>query len=308
MQFVAFIVNPVAANGRGRKVWRRIRKACEEKKTVYRTYYTKYAGHAVKLAGQIVRLYPGKVKAIVAVGGDGTISEVWHGMQGSDIPLGVIPAGSGNDFARSLGLPTNMKKAITRLQKNHFQAQKQIDTAVAMMTGKKMKKKFVSCCGVGFDGEVAFFANRSKIKQKLNAVFLGGLIYPIMLVRRALTYGKTEAFVTVDGNRYDFSDVWFVAVLNMPYYGGGMKIAPHSRPDDGVLNVCVVSNMKRLRFLLLFVTVFFGRHVRLRGVTFLKGRTVKVETKTKKPIHIDGEPAGEDAVEITVLPRSLSVI
>ncbi|MFC0270349.1 diacylglycerol/lipid kinase family protein [Metabacillus herbersteinensis] len=125
---------------------------------------------------------------------------------------------------------------------------------------------FVNNLGVGFDAEVAKMASELSWKKILNGLNIQSLTYVIALIKSIFTYSPSSITLTVDEEIHEFTNVWFVAVSNHPYYGGGMKIAPTANPTDGKLTITTVHNLSRMKLLLLFVTVFFGKHIGLRKV------------------------------------------
>jgi len=292
-----FIVNPKAGNGKGLRIWKRAAKVLQAKQIPYEVQFTQYTGHAKKLA-QAMAEQP-DTAAVVAVGGDGTVHEAANGIAGiagSHAALGCIPAGSGDDFARGLGIPRNWQKALERVLAG---APVRIDAA------RINDGLFVISAGIGFDGEVARMTNRSFYKRLLNRIGLGSLSYVISVLRLLASYRPCQVRMELDGRTLDFSDVWLVAVANMPYYGGGMKICPDARHDDGILNVCLVHGIRRIDFLRFFPLVFQGSHVSHPSVLMLSGKRISIEGASPMAIHKDGESAGQTPVCIEALPGRL---
>ncbi|GEN33693.1 diacylglycerol/lipid kinase family protein [Aneurinibacillus danicus] len=294
---VIFIVNPVSGNGRGKKIWSQLESVLEERQIVYTVHFTKGPKHATFLAKEILKV--SKVEAVIVVGGDGTLHEVAQGLIGTHIPLGCIPAGSGNDFARAFRISTNSTKALDMLLSS-----KPYKIDVAQINDGF----FVNGAGIGFDGAVARMTNESKIKCWLNRMKLGRLAYVIIALRLLCTFRPIALTLTIDGKHYFYNNVWLIAVSNIPFYGGGMSICPDAMYDDGLLDLCIVSNINRFHFLRSLVKVFKGKHTSEPGVIMMRGRKISVQSKKTLPIHTDGECYQPTSATINVQRRALNVL
>ncbi|GGE19374.1 diacylglycerol kinase [Marinithermofilum abyssi] len=287
-----FIVNPVAGNGRGQKVWRQLKKIMDERQIPYRVLFSEQAGHAEELARRAV--LRSDVKSVIAVGGDGTVHEVGNGLVGSIMPMGFIPAGSGNDFALAHRIPANPGQALERILQHQV---RRVDTAD--IDGKTM----IGFAGIGFDGRVAEAVNLSSFKR-----WLGKLNYIWGALRVLRSFEPAQVSVSIDGKKIDVGGVWLIAVANNPYYGGGMKICPFAVNDDGKLDICCVNNLSRHQFLKIFPTVYKGVHIHHPSVTMRQGKEIIIDSDTRMVIHADGEVIGETPLTVTVRPRSLSIL
>jgi len=297
---IGFVVNPVSGNGRGMKNWRIVETALKEKDIPYKVKFTKAAleaeQFAIDFAGNPA------VTSIAAVGGDGTVHEAANGLfkAGGSKPLGYIPAGSGNDFARGFGLPTGTEDALqVILGPHHLRAADVIHS----------EGKIAICStGAGFDGKVARVTNTAVYKNWLNKLKLGKLAYVISLVRVLVSYRPCEAKITVDGVDHGFNRVWLITFANIPYFGGGMKICPDADPGDGTASICVVSGIGKLELLAVFPRVYKGTHISHPAVHFLQGRRITLHSVEPLDIHMDGEAAGTTPVHLEVMPAAISVI
>ena len=307
MKILFFIINEKAGNGSGRKVWNKVKHELDEKKANYRSFQTKHPLHAEQLARQLCSMYHDKIKAVIAVGGDGTVHEVVNGMAGyPTIPVGFIPAGSGNDLSRGLGLPKSPLEALSLILKSR--RGKLFDIGQYKLKGSSKKNYFVNSIGTGFDAAVSKLTNESKIKKYLNKVGLGSLAYVGAVIFLLFTYELTDIVVDLDGVIIRYENVWFVTLSNHPYYGGGMKIAPKANPKDGLLDITIVYNLSRLKLLLLLFTVFFGKHTSLREVVQHQGRRVSIRSDDAMLLHADGEVIGTIPVQAEVLPQRIHIL
>lgn len=292
-----FVINPQSGNGRGRRIWQHVERALNGMRVEYGYRYTDYPGHARELAAELAERQ--ETSAVVAIGGDGTVHEAANGLAGTDVALGCIPAGSGNDFCRGLGIPDAWESALERVLAHRRQ---RIDAGV--VNGRL----FVISAGIGFDGDVAYYTNRSFYKRWLNRLGAGSLSYVVTFIRLLVSYRPCDVELDIDGTKSFHRGVWLLAVANMPYYGGGMNICPDARHDDGTLHMCLVANIGRLELLRFFPRVFRGTHTSHSAVTLLSGRRITVNGTLPMTIHTDGEFGGKTAADIEVLPGRLYVI
>ncbi|MFV8827382.1 diacylglycerol/lipid kinase family protein [Alkalihalobacterium sp. APHAB7] len=291
-----FIVNPISGNGRGEVVWKSIENTLINKKTKFKAHLTRDKAHVAEI---VKSLNPETVTAVVVVGGDGTVHGVVNSIQHMKIPLGIIPAGTGNDYARSMSIPKNHDLALERILSGE---KKKIDI---LHIGERI---CMTVIGIGFDGKVAQLANESKSKKILNSLGLGKFTYLIIVLQLLFKYKPTEVTIELDDVTYKFEKVWLIAVANLPYYGGGMYICPHAISDDGAFDVCIVNNVSKFKILQIFPKVFQGQHINHPAVTVLKGKNIKVISDIPVIIHGDGEIIGETPIEVTVKKDVLDIV
>jgi len=255
---------------------------------------TRRAGEAESLASNAVR--DGRDR-VIAVGGDGTVQEVINGLlAGSRGELGIVPLGTGNDLARSLGLPAEPASAWKVAMGRHA---RQVDAARAR-NGAGQERWFASAGGIGFDAQVAAAMVRRRGWQAGKA---GYVLTTLAELRR---FANRPVTITLDDETLSRS-VLFVAIANGAYYGGGMKIAPGAEPDDGRLDVCVVGDISRLTALREMPNLYRGTHVRNPAVSMHTARTIRIDGDASTRIHLDGEPFGTLPLDVRIAPGVLSV-
>lgn len=307
MKQIYFIINPKAGNGQSFKIWGEIEAQLKLEQISYLAFFSEYPGHAKILANQIAGKSRGP-KIIIAVGGDGTLHEVMNGIVKNDnITLGFIPGGSGNDFSRAFHIPTNpleALKVILRLMKRDAST---IDAGKIMM-GDRSEHYFINNMGAGFDAIIAYEVNHSKVKAWLNKLSLGRLVYALFLLKKVFTYKTSTIDLSIDGKKHIFEQTWFVAVSNQPFYGGGMKIAPEAKPEDGLFDITVIHELSRLKLLLVFISVFWGKHVHFKEVKTFKGSVISIRSQDTFYVHADGEHIGFTPLSIHLQPRVLEVL
>jgi YegS/Rv2252/BmrU family lipid kinase len=242
----------------------------------------------------------GSVDAVVAVGGDGTVGACAAGLVDAGPPgwppvraaLGVVPAGGGNDAARSLGLPADPVAAaglLPRLRRR--------PADLASVAGRA----YLNVAGAGFDSEVNRIAN-----QRLG--WAGNRPRYVGAVLAELVVGRTAQFrLSLDGQATEPRG-WLVAVANGPSYGGGMLVAPRASLADGLLEVVVIHEIGKLEFLRTFPKVFSGGHVQHPAVAVHRAAHVELDADRPLAVYADGEPAGTLPATFTVRRAAITVL
>ncbi|SDL15148.1 diacylglycerol/lipid kinase family protein [Natronincola ferrireducens] len=284
-----FIVNPVAGKNKGKKVIPIIEKIMKKEQLLYEIILTTKIGEAEEIAAEAV----GKdFSTIVAVGGDGTIHEVLNGMAGSDKILGIIPAGTGNDLGRTLNLPKKTEAALEMILKGKT---KEIDL------GRMRDKYFINFASIGLDAVIASEANSIK------KYFSGRFAYVVAALKGITTFKSNKLQFIIDDKKF-YCDVLMITLCNGIYYGGGMKVAPKADLQDGYFDICVIKNINKLKLLLLFPTIFWGKHTGYKEVDFYKGKKVQIFAEKPLQINADGEITDVESLEFEVAKQKLKVI
>ena len=243
----------------------------------------------------------------VLFGGDGTVHRHLTTLVEYELPLLVVPCGSGNDFARALNLRTmgDALGAWTKFAETGENV-RSVDLGTIELSGSSSNggesKYFSSIAGLGLDSAITKRANALPRWLKAN----GG--YALSAPREFLSFPPFSMRFALNGTLAAFQPSLLAAIANAPSYGGGMKIAPRACLDDGKLDVCVVRAMDKLKLFCLFPTVYFGRHLDFREVEYAQAPAVKIETERPLDVYADGEYAGQTPVEFGVAPRALKVI
>ena len=282
------ICNPTAGNGKALKIGHDISDALQESKAEHLFFNTAYPGHATELARNAVLE---GADTVISVGGDGTLREIVYGLYNTDTALGIIPAGTGNDFIKSLGTPKDVMAALDVILKC---GPKKTDVV------RLNDQIFVNESGAGFDVMVLDYAARAK-------KYCQGLLPYLYGVIRTIFHYKSVhiAYTLDDGPRLE-KDILVVAVGNGRFIGGGIPISPTAVPDDGYLDAVIVGGMSRLRMLSVLpglmkakiLTFKESEHVRIRKMT-MEGKDLRV--------NIDGEIRPIDRLEIEILPGALLI-
>lgn len=286
-----FIVNPNSRSGKGELIWKELRQVLRQKHISYKAVFTKYRGHAVKLAAALTeKASLDRPLCLIAVGGDGTIQEVLSGVKDlTNIYFGYIPTGSGNDFCRSMKLPQDPHEALDCiLKKRHIAF---VDVPVISIKGHK--SRFAISCGIGFDAAVCHEVSVTPMKKVLNHIGLGKLVYLFVALKQLLFMRPVPVTLRMDEERiYPFQKVYFAAIMNQKYEGGGFKFCPSADPSDGYLDVIVVDGLSKLKVLCCLPTAFFGKHTQFTGIHIFRCKNVEVFSSVPLTVHKDGESAG----------------
>jgi len=240
------------------------------------------------------------LSAALIFGGDGTVHRHLPQLHEQKIPTLVVPAGSGNDFAKALGI-RSVEISLRAWQQFRADSSnvREIDLGVVRARGEEI----LFCCvaGVGMDAEANARANR--MPQWLKGH--GG--YVLAALQSLVAFKPVEMRVKT-AQREIRRPAFFVAVGNAHRYGGGMKVTPRALPDDGLLDICVVSKLNKLKLLCWVPTIFFGGHLRLKQVEYFQAEQVRIETERELELYADGDFACKTPVEIGVIRRALRVI
>ncbi len=285
---VALIVNPVAGGGRPARALPQVQAELRALGLEQRFEYTKSLAHACELAVQAAAA--GEVA--VAFGGDGLIGAVAGALKHTDGVVGVLPGGRGNDLCRVLGIPRGPVAACSVLASG---------TVRSVDLGEAANRTFAGIASCGFDSVVNRIANETTVVR-------GSPVYAYALLRALPGWRAAEFSVTVDGGEARRFTGYSVAAANSRQFGGGMRLAPNASLTDGLLDVVIIEDMRKLRYLRLAPTVFSGRHLRYPEVSVIRGREVSIEATEPFTLYADGEAIAELPVTVRVLPAAVRVI
>ena len=287
---IALIANPRSGRGRVGRMLPRLHEELTEMGATWSSAVTEHAGHAIELASQAVA---DGADVIAAIGGDGTINEVVNGMLavGSTPPaLGIVPAGSGSDFARSFATPAGIEGAANRLA--HADPQS-ID--VGTITFADRVRHFVNIAEVGLGAAVVDRAERLPR-------WLGSSRYLVAFWPAWARFSPVDIEVSTDAGGTFEGRCHNVVVANARYFGGGMHVAPDADPADGRLEIQLNIGSRRQAFTMI-PKVRRGAHLDDTRVVRLHGSSVDIRPARPLGVEADGEPLGETPVTVSVSTR-----
>ncbi len=285
---IAIVANPLAGRERARQTGKLVQQKLSQSGADFTYLETEYAGHAISLAAAAARDHT----IVAGLGGDGTIREVIEGIWQSQAVLGVIPAGTGNDHARGLGISKDPLAAVDTLLHGR---------SVAMDVGRE-DDAFFGCVGaVGFPVDVLEYLNSGESSRSV------GKIAYLSAIAKTLRYLKPHSVtLTVDDQEHSVNAVG-VLVMNMPFAGGGLQFAPASRYNDGLFHVVVVGRISSFQLLKTLPKVYKGNHVNHPAVTIFKGQRIQINPAGMKKMF-DGDVKSETPFRAEIIPSGIRVM
>jgi diacylglycerol kinase (ATP) len=296
------IVNPISGNGTAKKDWNKIEALLTKQGIQYDFGFTEKPCHEQELVQKAIG--DGYRKFIV-LGGDGTLNETINGIfhqtevLTSDIALGAIPVGTGNDWCRMHHIPDNYEKAIEIIKAGKTFAH---DVGVAEFPENGTKHFFIIMGGLGYDGFVAHHMNEGRTGTR------GGLLaYYAAILKYLFKYQPVQADINIDGKPVQ-GKLLTACVAITQYNGGGMMQAPFAVANDGEFDITVIRDMSKPEMLLNIPRLMNGSFVKNRHVTLFKGKTVSVNTTPFSYVEADGESVGQTPVSFSILKKAVTMI
>jgi diacylglycerol kinase (ATP) len=284
---IRLIVNPASGRGRGAKVAAQVSRILNARGVAHELCYSAAPHEPTTLARAAVKdLCP----RVVAIGGDGLVHQVANVLVGTDTSLGIVPAGTGNDFARGLGLPLGIDEAVGVVTDG---VERRVDV------GQADERYFFSVAVLGLAAEVNRRANRCK-RFRANALYTAVTVASVFIDR------PLKFTLRYDGQtRHCYS--WLIAIANTWSSARGMALVPAARPDDGMLDACIVNGMGKFELLYTFPRVFAGRHIYSTGIETLRGREITISAESPGALFADGEYVGLLPMTLRAIPQALRV-
>jgi YegS/Rv2252/BmrU family lipid kinase len=291
-----FIANQTSCTGKGAKRWKEVQNILKEKHVRYASFVTEYEGHATVLAREICRKEDPDI-CIVVVGGDGTMNEVINGMEYFErVRFAMLPAGSGNDFARGLGIRRDVRENIERIVNGYEKGTsfyQEVDLGRVTWDNDAHSKLFGISSGVGMDAIVCKKALHSRLKTFLNKIHLGKLTYVLLTIQTLFSMDTGELIAEFDGKKKKFRKLIYMAAMNLRAEGGGVPMAPKATPYDGILSVCSASGIPKWRTFFCLPILLMAKHERLKGFQMNDCKSVKIHISKPFVLHADGEYCGD---------------
>lgn len=278
------LANPTSGGGRGKQVQELVISALRSRNATFQDISgSSYESAAANLRSALVGTEPA---AVIVVGGDGMVHLAIQELATRGIPLLLVPAGTGNDFARTLGL--NLESPVESLE-SAFRNQP-ISIDLGLVNGRY----FAEILSTGFDSRVNERANRMRMRGKVK--------YDLAMLAELPIFKPLEYEIVVDGNRFR-TKAMLIAVANGISYGGGMKICPDADLRDGLFDLMILEPVSKFEFLRVFPKVFKGTHISHPKVKILKGRNIEI--RAEAVAYADGERIGELPVSAEIVPGAL---
>jgi YegS/Rv2252/BmrU family lipid kinase len=282
---VALLLNPSAAGGRAARLLPEALRELQALGLSCRVVETRDIAHAAQAAQEAAA-----DETVVAMGGDGLVGALAAAVRGR-VPLGVLPAGRGNDFARELKIPFDIPGASRVLAEG---------TERSLDLGEANGRPFICIASTGFDSEANRIANEARFIK-------GNLVYAYAALRALIFWRRARFELKLDGREHDLEG-YTVVVANTRFYGGGMRVAPGADPTDGMLEVVLIGQTSKLRFLSNLPKVFTAKHVELEGVEVFRAREVEIKANRPFDVYADGENLTSLPATVRLIPEAVRVI
>lgn len=286
---ISFVINPVAGKGKAMQIVESIKQAMTIAGNEFEILISKYPRHPEELAKDALKR---GACAVVAVGGDGTVTEVARQILSSSALLGIIPRGTGNDLAKSLQIPEQIDEALRVICAGK---------TMRMDVGNVSGTNFFNVAGCGFDVDVVVRSRKYKKKIGGLGAYLAGVIEAIFSSKLIKMRIVSPTFT---GER----NILLISVANGAYFGGGMKVAPQAVLDDGLFDVCVISDVPRRKIIALLPKFINGSHLSLKYCEYFKTDRLSIETKTPVVLQVDGEIVELDILDFSLRKNALEVL
>lgn len=298
------IVNRAAGGGKTERDWPLISQYLKQHGIPFEPHFTNRRLHASIIARNMIKEGYSK---IIVVGGDGTMNEVINGLfaqvriNTSEVMLGMISVGTGNDWARMFNIPADYEEAVLTIKQQKTFIQ---DAGLVSYrkNGKEWKRYFINIAGMGFGARVVERSNRMKDKGKS-----GPFLYFYNIFYSLLRYRAQQAEIEIDGITYDRS-IFSMNVGIGKYNGGGMIQVPHAIADDGLYSITLIKRMGKLNVLANIKRLYNGSITTHSKVETYMAKSVQIDGPTRLQIETDGETLGHGPMRFQIIPRSVRVI
>ncbi len=298
------VVNPNAGIGKVRRDWDKISGLLDKQGFSYQAVFTRGPWHAVELVESHVTQ---GFRKIIAVGGDGTLNEVVNGIfrqqvvPSTDITVGMISVGTGNDWVRTYDIPMDYEEAILVLKKGKTLLQ---DAGIVnyFNNSKESTRYFINMAGVGFDGLVASKTNDSKTRGRGNP-----LLYLKHLIGSLFTYKSCNTRVAVNGTK--ISEKFFTIGVGIGQYnGGGMRQTPDAKTDDGLFDIILIKDLSKWSVIANVRRLYDGTIKKHKRVITHTAKTIRIECDQPVLLEADGESLGHSPFSFDIIPGSVRVV
>jgi len=298
------IVNPNAGNGKGGKDRGRISDILNRNNIRFEMRSTGRKGQATEFTRDLIA---NGYRKIISIGGDGTLHEVINGIltqnlcASTDVTIGIIPVGTGNDWGRMFGIPLIYEGAVQVIREGK-QMLHDIGVIDYFSAGVKTRTYFINIAGLGFEAVVVKKTNRQKDKGMSNKA-----IYFYNLLSSLISYRNTPVEITIDG-RTSTAKVFSINVGNGRYCGGGMRQTPDAIPDDGLFDITVIKEMGRIEIIKSLQLLYDGTIMSHPKVDGYRSTNLKVTSESLLYIEADGESLGHTPVEFSIIPAAVNIV
>lgn len=302
------VVNPKAGSSKCEKDWPKVKELLLQQGFSFLSVLTERPFHAIEITRNMVNDLG--FKKIIAVGGDGTLNEVVNGIfqqtrfSTTDITLGMITIGTGNDWGRMYQFPMKYEKAI-KIIKNERTFLQDVGKVKYSYETEDKSRYFINMAGMGYDAFVAKKTNNLKAQGKG-----GKFSYLINLVLGLFQYEVVQLSIIVDDKEVVNDQVFSLSIGICKFNGGGMKQLPDAIPDDGLFDMTVIRKTTKLRVVRNIKRLFDGSFIQMPEVDTFRGKKINITSTPRHSIFLetDGESLGSSPLDFTIVPRAVKLI
>ena len=314
------IINPAGASGSAKKKWKNeIEPVFQQSQVKYKVYYSSLEHDIPDIMKELTS--QNEVRDIVIIGGDGSMNLAVNGIQNfKNTRIGLIPCGSGNDFALGLNISKDSKKCAEEIIQGKIKRIIDVGEVIYYDRYEEIQKeevkedgfvhhRFNISSGIGFDAHICQQAQVSKTKKVLNKIHLGKLVYLFTAIRIIASTKRVPARITIDGKSDYYPELLFTVGMNTKYEGGGFQFCPHAKEDDSKLDLCIGNHLSQFDFFRIFPYAYSGSHLKFQGVTEKRSQTIEIECDRPMWVHTDGEVTCKSKhIIMTILKDKLQML
>ncbi len=298
------VVNPNAGRRKGKRDWKEISGLLESHSFNYTHVFTEGKYHAIEIA---INAIENGYRRFIVVGGDGTMNEVVNGVftqnncSTSEIVIGMLTVGTGNDWGRMFNIPLDYNKALLTIKEGKEILQ---DAGVVHYNTDEGKKNryFINIAGLGFDATVVKRTNNQKEKGRSSKTS-----YYWNLLMSLFTYKSTHTKVRVDGTEVK-NDTFSISLGIGKYSGGGMMQTPDAMVDDGLFDITIIKRMRKGEIIRSLKKLYDGTILEHPKIDFYTGKSIEIISEPLIHVEADGESLGYSPIEFEIIPQSIKVI
>lgn len=294
--FIFYLVtNPQAGNGKGKKTEQKIVRQLKKQNIPFITYESAYQGNIKKIVAELADkclvpfpfIQKNNIPLLIILGGDGSLHEAVNSLyqKNPDIPIGYIPCGSGNDFARGAGISRKPEIALKQI----LDALQPKKIPLIHYTSSDQSGYFFNNMGIGLDASIVEFAAKSKVKERFNQFKIGSLAYVSSLFHALSKQSAFPVTLKSEEKAYHFQRTLLLTVTNHPFFGGGIMIAPHAKIMNPYMEVVLIEKPTFLKLCYLLPLFFSRKHLASPDVFHLKTKRLSIDCPIIETIQTDGE-------------------
>lgn len=283
-----FIINPDASSGKGLHIWEKVEATLKRENVKYEAHVMESAGATTEFIKKLTSADGEQDYHVVVLGGDGTLNAVLNGIVSFEhIILSCIRMGSGNDFARNMGISKNIEKALAGIL--HHKEETVLDYGELTYDGN-YHKRFLISSGIGYDADICVEVGKSKLKRNLNKLRLGKLVYVAIGIKQIFSRKTTEAVVRIDDSEeIKVPSLFFIVGMIHEMEGGGVPFCPQANSTDGLLDICMMKNMPKWKIVFAVGLVYMKKHFWFKNITKHQAKKLYVKTEEPQWFHTDGD-------------------